>query len=168
MQLLPSGFFYHDPGSPCGSGGHDHETHRRRSRMVGSSLSGSGEGPGWETAPGYSTLNHVDPASCHCCPAGDSHRNKSPRRFIVTNRRRTILLQPRSDGQENCERAFSGIGVAEGRRRRRLPVPLGVRILQGVTLHRVAAPRCPHVRPVDRKVHRCGRACVSARHSTAV
>ena len=32
-----------------------HEPHQRKSRMVAISLSGSGEGPGWATAPGYST-----------------------------------------------------------------------------------------------------------------
>ena len=32
-----------------------HEPHQRRSRMVEISLSGSGEGSGWITAPGYST-----------------------------------------------------------------------------------------------------------------
>ena len=45
----------HAPGSPCGSGDRSRETHPRRSRMVETSSSGSGEGPGWATAPGYST-----------------------------------------------------------------------------------------------------------------
>ena len=42
-------------GLPFASGGIDHETHPRRSRMVEISLSGSGEGPGWATGRGYST-----------------------------------------------------------------------------------------------------------------
>src|SRR4029450_5351145 len=33
-----------------GSGTGNHESHRRKSRMVAISLSGSGEGPGWETS----------------------------------------------------------------------------------------------------------------------
>jgi hypothetical protein len=42
-------------GSGFGSGARSHKPHQRRSRMVEISLAGSGEGPGWATAPGYST-----------------------------------------------------------------------------------------------------------------
>ena len=42
-------------GSSSRSGDRNHEPHQRRSRMVEISLSGSGEGSGWATAPGYST-----------------------------------------------------------------------------------------------------------------
>ena len=41
-------------GSRSGSGAASHESHRRKSRMVEISLSGSGEGPGWVTSPTYS------------------------------------------------------------------------------------------------------------------
>jgi hypothetical protein len=37
-------------GSRSGSGGCNHESHQRKSRMVEISLSGSGEGPGWATS----------------------------------------------------------------------------------------------------------------------
>ena len=44
------------PASPCRCGGRTHESYRRKSRMVEISSSGSGEGPGWATGPGYSTM----------------------------------------------------------------------------------------------------------------
>src|SRR5207302_5765008 len=37
-------------GSRSGSGVCSHKSHQRKSRMVEISLSGSGEGPGWETS----------------------------------------------------------------------------------------------------------------------
>ena len=37
--------------------GCNHESYRRRSRMVEISMSGSGEGLGWATGPGYSTTH---------------------------------------------------------------------------------------------------------------
>jgi len=42
-------------GAPLKVVERDHELHQGRSRMMEISLSGSGEGPGWATAHGYST-----------------------------------------------------------------------------------------------------------------
>jgi hypothetical protein len=49
-------------GSLSRSGVRNHEAHSRRSRMVEISLSGSGEGLGWVTAPGYSATAKVQNA----------------------------------------------------------------------------------------------------------
>jgi hypothetical protein len=43
------------PGIAMSLRGCNHESCRRRSRMVKISMSGSGEGLGWATGPGYST-----------------------------------------------------------------------------------------------------------------
>ncbi len=43
------------PGTARSFRGCNHESGRRRSRMVEISMSGSGEGLGWATGPGYST-----------------------------------------------------------------------------------------------------------------
>ncbi len=43
------------PGIAMSPRGYTRESCRRRSRMVEISMSGSGEGLGWATGPGYST-----------------------------------------------------------------------------------------------------------------
>ena len=65
--------------------------------MVEISLSGSGEGPGWETAPGYSTADGVENV-LRCSRARARARGQSGRDGILAK----DSLSPSSERGSDC------------------------------------------------------------------